>query len=337
VELEMTSFELTPPVQEHPVEAIPDNVALDCYLGALTAIGRAAAEICPHIGISYQNSLVRLRQRIAFSPKAATLTHSIASLESDLDTFAANTASYYNRKTGSVASLLNVIAQAVEYFETRDYIMRERLSLIARQMQAGLELTEEVAELRKTYEIQLGHLTGFVDKLSAEGATVFEGLQKQIGAIENSLIEAEVQAGVDPLTSFVDRSEMDRLIRARVLTEKKFSLLIFEIDGFSSILDSIGQPAGDQIIQQFASRLAAQVRPRDVIARWADDRFAVIFDCSAIDAGARAHQVAQWVSGPYPVVIDAGESKADVAATVIVHESDPKETADEFLVRANAR
>ena len=337
MDLEMVEFDVN--VEESQPAAAPrtEQVALECYLGALAAIGKAAAGICPHLGVSYENSLVRLRQRVAFSPQPATLTQSLASLQADLDLFASSTSSYFSRKTGNVASLLSVMAQAVEYFETRDYILRERLGLIASQMRTGLDNPTEADALRQVYEAQLRHLTAFIEKLSDDGPAVFEDLQQQIGVIETSLNEAEAQKGIDPLTSFVDREEMERLVRARVLAENKFSLLLFQVNSLDQTAVLHGDAVRDQIIQQFASRLAAQVRPRDVIARWTADRFAVIFECSAIDAGARAHQVAQWVSGPYPVVIDTIESKADVSAAVIVIESDPNESADDLLLRANAR
>ena len=65
----------------------PNQLALSCYLQALTAFGRAAAEICPHIGSPYQSSLIRARQRLSFEPTAENLLHSVDQLETELVDF----------------------------------------------------------------------------------------------------------------------------------------------------------------------------------------------------------------------------------------------------------
>ncbi len=315
----------------------PSRLALTCYLQALTAFGRAAAEICPHIGSPYQSSLIRARQRLSFEPSPENLLHSVEELETELVDFGHRVCEYYTLKSGDIASILDVVTQSVETFETRDQMYLERMGLLVRQLESGLEATDNPAAARLIFQQQLGHLKVFLDRLTADSKSVFNGLRDDIGAIEDRLLRAETEASIDSLTSLVTRRELERMIRDRVPTGKIFSLLLFDIRSLNSIIERFGSDAGDQLIRQFGARLVAQVRPRDIVARWGVDEFAVIFDCPAAGAVSRARQVAEWLSGRYPIDVNGQDWKAEVEAAIAVVEYRAGEAGNDFIRRASAQ
>lgn len=313
------------------------RTAIDCYLASMLAIAKAAGMICPQIGGHFENSVIRLRQRVAFAPTVEGLLDSLDALEADLAVFVHRTTEYYGNKAGNIAGILSAVNEAIETFETRDHLYIERLRLIVYRMEAALESPDAPAQLAVTYEQQLGHLRTFVDKLSADSKGVFEKLHQDIADIEQRLSEAEAQSGIDPLTALVNRREMERMIRDRIPSGKRFSLLLFDIRQLDAINESCGRDAGDQLLCQFGTRLAAQVRPQDLVARWGGDEFAVVFDCAATDAMARALQIAQWVSGRYPVTVEGQDWKPEIEASVAVVEYAPDEAAEHFFARADAQ
>lgn len=316
------------------------RLGLDCYLQALALFGQAAAGICPHIGTPYQNSLVRVRQRIAFEPDERTLRASLDELSADLTEFSRRVCEYYEQKSGDVAEILEMVAQAVETFETRDQLYLERLGSLLRHLEKGLGQDAATETVRAVYEQQVTRLRTFVERLAADGDVAFDELRTGIGKIEARLLKAETEASIDRLTALVTRRELERLIRARLQPERNaagnkiFSLLLFDICALRDINEAYGEKAGDEVLRQFGARLVAQVRPRDVVARWGGDEFAVIFDCPAASAAARIEQIGHWVSGRYPIEVDGKDWKAEVEARVTVLEYREGETAEEFLSRA---
>jgi GGDEF domain-containing protein len=82
----------------------------------------------------------------------------------------------------------------------------------------------------------------------------------------------ESLAKYDPLTGLANRAlfheKLDESLRAAVL--------YLDLDRFKNINDTLGHPAGDQLLKLVAARLIKCVRSIDTMARLGGDEFAVI-------------------------------------------------------------
>jgi diguanylate cyclase (GGDEF)-like protein len=107
------------------------------------------------------------------------------------------------------------------------------------------------------------------------------------------------------------------LPRARRLAATS-SLLLFDLDGFKQINDTLGHAAGDRALVDFAHALLTTFREADVIARLGGDEFCVLASGSAASMSAPLVWLAEHLSGradrPYRlrfsvgVADDAGEA-----------------------------
>ncbi len=82
----------------------------------------------------------------------------------------------------------------------------------------------------------------------------------------------------DPLTGLLNRAGFEAAVEQRLRTPEAGTpaLLYIDLDRFKPVNDTHGHAAGDRVLQQFARRLAAAVRSRDVVARLGGDEFAVL-------------------------------------------------------------
>lgn len=86
----------------------------------------------------------------------------------------------------------------------------------------------------------------------------------------------------DPLTQLANRVLFqDRLRHAQARAARHstpLTLLVLDLDGFKQINDHLGHRAGDQVLVAVAQRLAACLRPSDMLARLGGDEFAILVE-----------------------------------------------------------
>jgi diguanylate cyclase (GGDEF)-like protein len=79
-----------------------------------------------------------------------------------------------------------------------------------------------------------------------------------------------------PNRAYLEERARDALRRRGDGTET--GVIFLDLDGFTSVNDSVGHGAGDLVLAQAARRLRAVVPPHDTVARWGGDEFAVLID-----------------------------------------------------------
>jgi diguanylate cyclase (GGDEF)-like protein/PAS domain S-box-containing protein len=101
---------------------------------------------------------------------------------------------------------------------------------------------------------------------------------------EHVRLEEELtrQAFHDGLTDLANRALFrDRLDQALARSERSrelLAVLLVDLDGFKQVNDSLGHDAGDQLLQQVATRFAAVTRAGDTLARLGGDEFALLVE-----------------------------------------------------------
>ena len=103
-----------------------------------------------------------------------------------------------------------------------------------------------------------------------------------LGASVRREHDLEYLALHDPLTGLANRRLlMDRIDVALAGLRRErgtVGVLFLDLDGFKRINDTWGHEAGDHVIIEAASRLAAIVRETDIAARLGGDEFVLVFD-----------------------------------------------------------
>ncbi|MBS0445142.1 MAG: EAL domain-containing protein [Proteobacteria bacterium] len=87
----------------------------------------------------------------------------------------------------------------------------------------------------------------------------------------------------DSLTDLANRNCFNERLsvaveRHRIDAAATFAVMYLDLDRFKIVNDSLGHPAGDQLLKEAATRISCCVRPGDLVARLGGDEFAILLE-----------------------------------------------------------
>ena len=74
------------------------------------------------------------------------------------------------------------------------------------------------------------------------------------------------------------RDRLGQMLAAAGRSNRQVALLLFDIDGFKAVNDTLGHEAGDRLLLEIAERVGRRVRQADTFARVGGDEFVILLD-----------------------------------------------------------
>lgn len=110
----------------------------------------------------------------------------------------------------------------------------------------------------------------------------YVGVFNDISSQRRSEQQLEQLSYYDSLTNLPNRNLLMQRLQAAITdaaqNHDKLAVIAIDLDHFKHINDSLGHPAGDRLLQQFAKRLQQRLRDSDTLARQSGDDFIVIIE-----------------------------------------------------------
>jgi diguanylate cyclase (GGDEF)-like protein/PAS domain S-box-containing protein len=115
------------------------------------------------------------------------------------------------------------------------------------------------------------------------------------------------ESQVDALTGLANRRKLGERLAAMLaafrVSQRSCALMMLDLDRFKAINDTMGHPAGDELLKQVAQRLSAIVKDAGEVGRLGGDEFQVLLpdmdDRGTL--GELANRIVQSLSQPYQI------------------------------------
>ena len=159
-----------------------------------------------------------------------------------------------------------------------------------------------------------------------ELATSFNHMLDGIAARESEILRLAYE---DTLTGLPNRARLRERLAEALDTARgagaHVAVMMLDLDRFKLINDSLGHPAGDQVLRLVAARLQTTLRDTDMVARLGGDEFAIVLPDGSAE---RVQRVAQRILGELEAPIPLDGQAVDVSASIGVachpeHGDDP--------------
>lgn len=127
--------------------------------------------------------------------------------------------------------------------------------------------------------------------------TNYVGVFTDISQLKQTEARLERLAHYDPLTELPNRllfqSRMEHALESAHRQGEQVALLLIDLDRFKDVNDSLGHPAGDELLQKVVERVRKRVRDEDTLARLGGDEFVVLLErlANEQDAGRVAQEI----------------------------------------------
>jgi diguanylate cyclase (GGDEF)-like protein len=164
-----------------------------------------------------------------------------------------------------------------------------------------------------------------------------QALQADRVRLHQKVRAAEDLADTDTLVPVFNRRafvrELTRVISFAQRYNVEASLVYFDLDGFKSINDRYGHPAGDAVLKSVGQTLLSHIRESDLVGRVGGDEFAVILAKAGLaDARAKGAQLADAIRA---TTIPFLGQMLQVGAAFGVHCFQAGDTAEHAIARAD--
>lgn len=183
-----------------------------------------------------------------------------------------------------------------------------RLQRVARRMGEG-DLDARVPALRGT---ELSELSETFNRMAAALKEQRETLERTVEQRTAELRQAnqrlEKLAVTDGLTGVFNHRRFQEALAQEVLRSARngrpMSVLMCDVDHFKRFNDSLGHPAGDELLRQLAAVLQGELRATDLLARYGGEEFAILLPETDKDEAVR---VAERLRGAVESKLDPTE------------------------------
>lgn len=126
---------------------------------------------------------------------------------------------------------------------------------------------------------------------------------------------------------YIDRRLVEEIARAQ-RQGRSLSVMYIDIDHFKQVNDSVGHQGGDEVLREVATRIKAELRISDALARFGGEEFvALLVDAGRDSAGMVAERIRAGVAR---ATVELADGQA-VAVTVSIGSATLKEGGEEPL------
>src|SRR5215469_2261022 len=144
----------------------------------------------------------------------------------------------------------------------------------------------------------------------------------------------------DQLTGLHNRRYMsrhlDNLVASAKKSQRPIAFVIMDIDYFKAVNDTHGHDIGDEVLKEFASRIAANVRGIDLACRYGGEEFVVVMPDTDVSFACQVSERLRHSIETTPFRISRAPNALNLTISIgIAGLEGPDDTADALLHRAD--
>ncbi|WP_269799246.1 sensor domain-containing diguanylate cyclase [Bacillus sp. FJAT-45037] len=175
------------------------------------------------------------------------------------------------------------------------------------------KITVAADRLRLGEKVEIPRHKGIkeIEVLSSSLSKLIDNLTQS----ESALTKMEGVARQDHLTGLPNRIALDFYLEKTIKDSDSITVLYMDLDGFKKVNDTLGHPAGDELLVEIAARLKQTIPQSEFVARMGGDEFVIILkpEYGSIEQATQiGERVIQAINEPFFI----NDEKATVGCSI---------------------
>jgi len=157
--------------------------------------------------------------------------------------------------------------------------------------------------------------------------------------LRENLAQTMELAVIDGLTGLNNRRYLDlhlkTLFNRAALRGRNLSVCMTDIDRFKQVNDLYGHEAGDEVLQEFATRLRSTVRGADLACRYGGEEFVVVMPDTSMETASAVAESLRSIIEDTAFVLRSGQSLKITASVGIASNATGVESPEQLMRQAD--
>ncbi len=281
----------------------------------------------------YRDRLLKLPRRLGFEATPQSLEQSCEAVKTDLLEYSRTASAWTRAGSDHAATLLAHLRETEDTLVASTDLQNAFLDDLAQHISTSAEVDDE-AQLRSAFKRYAAGLSAYARRSKAEKMVAIEDLRRRRQEIEAWLSAAATSTFLDPETGLLNRAAAEMRIDTEIGKGQSFSIVVA---GRTDVGSPALEGATGPIMKELGDRLAATIRPYDMIFRWSEHQLVTIFEAASADIAVRVQQIGGWLADGQSTVEIAGvPTVVKTRTTVSVVEHASEESAAHLIARVES-
>lgn len=314
LKMAILSLKTAPPPASNREDCSDESLS-DCVEGLQNSYLEILGTLEVDLGDAYLDQLKKLRKRVARNSTLATLLSCRDEIVEIARNYAQQVFENRNQAASFIAEVADRLSELEKYFvasmenirkdcqinsnfnnrleseinQTTENISRaDDLEQLKSMVMSKLQVIGEAIKQKTRYDRKrMNVATHELGDIKQQFATI----QDEVSRVQKENRALLYKLRLDPLTGAYNRLAYEEYLANELSRYKrynrKFTLILLDIDNFKLVNDNHGHIVGDRCLQETVNNIKMILRQNDMIARFGGDEFVVILPETSREEGAR--------------------------------------------------